>query len=544
MTTKRRSVVGAVVTLSFAPMFGCSGIDGLLCSGDSCELSETDRAQILSLADLPAQAPPDPSNKYVGDPAAAAFGKQLFYDTRFSGPSTVMDSLNRPMPYGRVAKGQNTGVGCISCHDPNHASVDPSSYPGNVSIGAGWGFSNALPIYNSVLYKIQTWNGRLDSLWAQALADNENALTTNGNRLHTAWLISDLYHDQYQAVFASYPLPFDGLSATWQPLLETDGALAGQCKLVTGACPANCRVAVSMAGPSGPGPSGCWPRFPLQGKPGKVAGCQAGAPTEPFGDAFDCMAADDSPAVTRVLVNYAKAIAAYESTLVTGRAPFDRWVTDLRNGAEKESTAISEPAKRGARLFVGKAGCSDCHSTPLFSDSKFHNIGIAQVGTAIPTEADCPAGGVCDCASVSSTHAAGPKNCLPWGARDGIDKLQHNGFRRDSAWSDDVNDGSRLGYVNMDLGAAPKGGYRTPSLRNVALTPPYMHNGSIATLWEVIDHYNNGGGSRYGDEIGALASQIKPLYLSVDEEGDLMEFLSALSCDPPPLAAITAPILP
>jgi cytochrome c peroxidase len=517
---------------------GCSATSDFFCTGGDCTWSPTERTRIEALADMPAAAPVDTSNRYAADPAAAALGKMFYFDTRFSGPSTTLDALNRKMPFGRAPVGQNAGVACVTCHDAGHASVDPASAPGNVSVGAGWTYNNALPTFDSAFYELHLWNGRGDSLWAQAVADNENGLTTNGNRLQTAWVIADLYAAVYAGVFADYPLPMDGTSQAVHALVGADG----QCAPNGGACPAGCRTATSAT----TGATGCWPRFPLQGKPGKVAGCQPGDATEPFGDAWDCMAAADQAAITRVLVNFGKAIAAYEATLVLGASPFDRWVADLRAGKGDSSTAISGPAKIGAHLFVGKAGCSDCHGTPFLSDGAFHNVGVGQTGAAVPTEADCPAGSVCDCAAASSTHTNGPKNCLPWGARDGAQKLKANGFRRDSMWSDqpasDPQGAASAALVAADLSTIPIGAYRTPSLRNVALTAPYMHDGSIATLADVVWHYDQGVPAP--NTPGASAAPFQPLYLSADEQEALVEFLESLTCDPPPADVVAPPMLP
>jgi len=536
MKDKRAYVaIGVGLVNAWLLAAGCARVDELLCTDSSCDFSETERSQLLGLSNLPSTSPADPSNKYVGNAGAISLGNALYHDTRFAGPSTLLDALNRPMPFGHTPKGQSAAVSCASCHDPSHGSADPAGT--NVSVGAGWTYTNSLPTFNAGFYGIQTWNGRIDSLWAQAVADNENPLTTNGNRLHTAWLVSDLYAAPYAAVFTDYPLTLDGPSSKWAPLVSADAPTAGQCLLVGGACPAGCRTAMSTTGESS-----CWPRFPLQGKPGKVMGCQAGSSTEPFGDAFDCMAAEDQALVTRVLVNFGKAIAAYEATLVTGASDFDRWAADLASGNGRSSTAMSDAAKRGARLFVGKAACNDCHNTPLLSDSKFHDVDAPQMGAAVPKESDCPAGGVCDCAPTSATHA-GPKNCIPWGARDGIDKLQQNKFRRDSMWSDDPADTSRMGFVAMTLGESLEGNYRTPSLRNVALTGPYMHDGSFATLSDVISHYDQGG-SHSDYEVGTAAAQLQPLFLTAGEKSDLEEFLLALTCDLPPAEALMPATLP
>jgi cytochrome c peroxidase len=527
----RSAVAGVALALATFGAAGC-GSGGFFCgSGGSCGWSDTDVTRVAALANLGAP-PDDASNKYASNPDAAGLGKMFYFDTRFSGPSTLLDGLGRTMPFGRAPAGQAAGVGCVSCHDAGHAGADPSSDPGDVSVGAGWTYTNSLSTFNSAFFPLHLWNGRADSLWAQAASDNENGLTTNGNRLHTAWLIADHYAQAYANVFTDPADPTTALPMTNMTSADVQAEVdsTGQCILVGGACPAACRpVTSTVAG----GASACFPRFPLQGKPGKMAGCQPGLPGEPFGDAFDCMDPADQDAVTRVLVNFAKAIAAYEQTLVTGAAPFDAWAADLEAGHGDSSTAIPEAAKAGALLFVGKAGCSDCHSTPLFSDGKFHNIGVGQTGPGVPTLGDCPAGGVCDCTAA--------KNCLPSGAPDGLQKLQANAFRRDSKWSD-LGDMTPPAYLTPDPDARPVGGYRTPSLRNVSLTGPYMHDGSMTTLADVVWHYNQGIPDQSNP--GAPALSFRPLYLSGDEQAALVAFLESLVSQPPPDTALAAPTLP
>lgn len=532
----RKSFPIVAVAFAIAPL-GCGqGLDQPFCSQAGCEFSEWEWREIASLAELPEVAPEDPSNKYVGSRAAERLGHKFFYDTRYSGPSTQVDVLQRPASYARAPKGQATNLSCATCHDPGRAGIDTTSIPGNVAIGAGWADTNATPTFNAAFYRITYWNGRADSVWAQAVASNEGN-NSNGNRLKTAWVIQDLYRAEYASVFVDHPLPLVGTSADLQGIVEASGPRAGQCKLVDDACPGSCRRV------SDGGVTSCWPRFPLQGKPGRKPGCQAGDTSEPFGDAFDCMATEDQDAVTRVLVNWAKAIAAYEFRLVSRDSVFDRYVREVNAGME--SSQLSPAARRGARLFVGKAACSDCHRTPLMSDSQFHNIGVPQVGPGVPTEADCPDEGVCDCVPNPSPDSADPmtgvRNCLPWGARDGLMKLRSNGFRRDSRWSDSKTDSSRKMYMDMSLDSVPKGSWRTPSLRDVALTAPYMHNGALATLEDVVRHYNVGGSPAAP---GDRSARLKPLFLTPQEQQDLVEFLKSLTGAPLPAELVTAPELP
>lgn len=520
---------------------GFTGCDqgGFLCGGGDgmCGWTAEDIARVEALSGMPAP-PADTSNAHANDPAAADLGKQFYYDTRFSGPSNWQDGLGRVMPFGRTAIGSNAGVACVSCHDPGHGGADPSSAPGDVSVGAGWTFANGLTTYNAQYYDWHLWNGRLDSLWAQAVADNENGLTTNGNRLKTAWLLNDLYLASYESVFMeNLPMHPEGAAPVTSASVQAVVDGTGQCVLVGGSCPSSCRSVTSTTGAAG-----CWPRFPLQGKPGKKMGCQSGDSSEPFGDAYDCMDPADQMAITRVLVNFGKAIAAYEEELTLPPTPFDAWVADLTAGHGSSSAAISGAAKAGALLFVGKAGCSDCHNTPLFSDNKFHNVGVGQMGMGVPTVADCPQGGVCDCAPVSTDHPNGPKNCLPFGASDGLQKLMANGFRRDSMWSDDPGNPAWADEATLDPSTRPVGAYRTPSLRNVTLTPPYMHDGSLATLADVVWHYSQGIVDQ--STPGAAAASFKPLYLDADEQAQLVAFLEALESPSPPAGTSTPPTLP
>ncbi len=510
--------------LLLAPL-ACGSTADSLCDVPGCEFSQEEWTLIASLANLP-DPPADPSNAYVGNEAAATLGQKFYFDAAFSGAPTHVDTLRRPTQYVRQSAdsvagkhfGQSINVSCATCHNPARAGSDFTSLPNHVSIGAGWYDVNSQQTVNAAYYDLIYWNGRNDSLWSQIIAVNESFVSMNSNRVKNAWRISDTYRAEYEALFGPMPLPPEK-SSEYFNALQTNG----QCKLVEGACPPSCTEEPLVSGGTG-----CFPRFPLQGKPGTKAGCQRGDTTEPFGDAFDCMAADDRTAINRVYVNFAKAIAAYEYKLISRNSAFDKWVN-----AGPRSEEIPVAARRGARLFVGKAGCIDCHNTPFLSDNGFHNIGVPQVGPAVPTVEDCPPGhAVCDC-------TAG-RNCLPWGGWDGIKKLQANGFRRDSQWSDaQGSDTSRERWYTRELTEDLKGTWRTPSLRDVALTAPYMHNGLYRSLQEVIWHYNQGGTS--GGFPGAKSVRLKPLFLTDEEQSDLVAFLQTLTGEPLPVELTVAP---
>lgn len=154
--------------------------------------------------------------------------------------------------------------------------------------------------------------------------------------------------------------------------------------------------------------------------------------------------------------NLAKAIAAFERTILSGNAPFDQF----KAGDKK---ALSESAQRGMKLFFGKARCSACHTGPNFTDNGFHNVGI--------------------------------------------------GIGKDGKPED-------KGRVAVSGLPGDTGSFKTPTLREIARTAPYMHDGSLKTLEDVVEHYNKGGVKN-----PFLDEEIFPLKLSDQDKKDLVTFL-------------------
>lgn len=182
----------------------------------------------------------------------------------------------------------------------------------------------------------------------------------------------------------------------------------------------------------------------------------------------------------------ARAIASFERTLISFSSPFDRFIAG-------DKTAMSASAQRGWVLFNEKARCNNCHgyvaSLPNFSDNKFHNIGVAM-------------------------HAA---NFAELARKAG----QSPGSLTDLAHSAGY---SELGRFLVTRQEKDIGAFKTPGLRNIALTFPYMHDGSQHTLEEVIDFYDKGGETN-----PYLDGGIRPLNLTPEEKADLIEFLKALT---------------
>ena len=218
------------------------------------------------------------------------------------------------------------------------------------------------------------------------------------------------------------------------------------------------------------------------------------AGTAPWGTTkadYDALGADDKAIVNRVLANYGKALAAYVRLLVSRDAPFDKYL-----GGKLD--AIGADAKRGLKLFIGKAGCVTCHSGPNFADDKFHAIGVQQTGPKVPT-ADL-------------------------GRFTDITPMLASGFSVDSPFSDDKTTGKLTGLAAVD---SMKGQFRTKSLRGVAESAPYMHSGQLATLDAVIDFYARGGDT---PPDGVTKDPLmKSFTLEGTDKADLVAFLKTLT---------------
>lgn len=204
-----------------------------------------------------------------------------------------------------------------------------------------------------------------------------------------------------------------------------------------------------------------------------------------------------------------RAIAAFERTLVQRDTPFDKYMLG-------DKTALSEQQVRGKALFEGKANCIECHNGALFTDQKFYNLGVPRAERWL---------------------------------RDGLTQITFRfeqyakGVTQKMYRS--IKDDAGLYYRTKQ--EADKGKFRTPSLRYTLYTAPYTHNGSFFDLREVIEFYNDGGGT---NEFAKNKTKlIKPLNLEDEEMDDLEAFLESLSGDQikmstpklPPYAALPNP---
>lgn len=199
-----------------------------------------------------------------------------------------------------------------------------------------------------------------------------------------------------------------------------------------------------------------------------------------------------------VLVAVGKALAAFQETLTSGRTPFDEFRDALERGDHAAAARYPLAAQRGLRIFVGKGACNACHFGPGFTNGEFHDVGV------------------------------------PFFIRGGIDPGRHGGIRRlkESPFNllgrhnDDRSGAAAIRTQHVALEHRNFGEFKVPSLRNVALTAPYMHDGSLAALADVVRHYSELNLDRLHADGESL---LRPLRLSAGESADLVAFLESLS---------------
>jgi len=195
-----------------------------------------------------------------------------------------------------------------------------------------------------------------------------------------------------------------------------------------------------------------------------------------------------------VLVDVGKALAAYQETLVSERTPFDAFRDAF---ARRDSAAAARypiPAQRGLKVFLGRGGCGGCHAGANFSDGVFHRTG----SSSARSESDA-------------------------GRQAGIRKLQASGYNLLGPYNDDPSRSGAARSRAVSAESGTSGAFRTASLRNAALTAPYMHDGGLATLCEVVQRHPARGADDAGRGVPSAAAG-----LSAAERRDLLAFLLTL----------------
>jgi cytochrome c peroxidase len=369
--------------------------------------AQLEELRSMSLAELEA-LPRDPTNRVADDPRAEDLGRRLFFDTRLSSN-------------GRVA--------CSTCHQPDRAFQDGIA----LANGVGTTARRTMPIAGMSRSPFLFWDGRKDSLWAQALGPLESAVEHGGTRAQYAHLVAEAYAGDYEQIF---------------------GALPDLSQVPRSAGPVVDRAAAS---------------------------------------AWSALSSAQRDDVTRVFVNIGKAIAAYERRIAFGPSRFDNYVKAVTSG-QPDPGILTDDEIAGLRLFIGKANCTQCHSGPLLTSNEFHNTGV-------PPR---------------------PELAADHGRLAGATAVLSDEFNCRSQWSDARDRCSELEFIVTGDHALDRA-YKVPSLRNVAERAPYMDAGQLATLADVLDHYNRAPAAATGH------NELRPLRLKPVEVRQLEAFLRTLS---------------
>ncbi len=211
---------------------------------------------------------------------------------------------------------------------------------------------------------------------------------------------------------------------------------------------------------------------------------------------FNLKLQDQNP--EQILVLIGKLLAAYQETLITLPSSFDRFRVAVLAGDDAGLKVYPKAAVRGFKLFAGKGQCTLCHLGPLLTSGEFGDIGITQF-TGV--------------------------GAVDKGRYEGIQSLLESPFNLLGAYNDDPEGTSGIRTQHVKLQHRNFGEFRIPSLRNVSKTAPYMHNGSVATLADVVDFYSELDEERLhtdGEKI------LRPLNLDAAEKADLVAFLKTL----------------
>lgn len=214
-----------------------------------------------------------------------------------------------------------------------------------------------------------------------------------------------------------------------------------------------------------------------------------------FEAVFGDLAAQDPETV---LVNSGKALAAYQETLVTAPTPFDAFRDALERGDLDSASKYPHAAQRGLQLFLGRGNCALCHSGPLFTNNEFHDAGVPYF--------------------LSDTT-------VDPGRFEGLQNLLSNPYTLAGDWNDDPDRRGAWAVQSVRQSHADFGTFRTPSLRGLVETTPYMHDGSIANLEGVVRHYSDIDMERMHADGEAI---LRPFELSEQDVNDLVTFLETL----------------
>lgn len=397
----------------------------------------------------------------------------------------VAEAITVAGPSGNV--GDIRKVSCANCHGTDYAT-DARPFP--VSHGRSWINTNTGPLTNLAWYDWTTSSGRFDSM----VEHGTTVWGTSATPVAQARFLYLKYKDEYNAVFPNTPL--------------------------------DPRLGIDPADPTSV--------YPATGGPKASA-------TAPDG-AYEKMPQDAQDNIAQIRANLGRAFDAYPRQLMTPESPFQKYVRD------RDFSQLSDKAKRGLALFIGKAACNECHTGPILADNKFHNVGAPALLVQPVTNAAVPpnrgrAGSITTIVANLNALRANPNAVIFNGAGKFSDDPDLGMKRLLEVEKEDqdhcvTRDPNTMACTKYD--DATEGAFRTLSLLNCAQTGPYFHSGTVNSLEDVVRQYN-AGGAPAGMYVGVVDPKIRPLLLTESEISELVEFLGTLTGPSPAAQAAADP---
>ncbi|MFW7377321.1 MAG: cytochrome-c peroxidase [Oligoflexus sp.] len=400
----------------------------------------------------------------------AQFGRQLFHDARLS---------------------KNGQVSCASCHQPDRLFTDGRILPQGLALGQ----RHTPSIVNTFAKNWFFWDGRADSLAAQALQPLENP---SEHGLHRYAIIHAIWQNHRQ----TYRQLFGSISEPLRLLLEAHTGLAR----ISHASPVS---EAELEKQKGKGPAFGSKALAAQ----RLLNIARNDPRfqqlelefVDWQKQYENLTPPIQKEIDLMFARVGQSIAAFEKTIVSQAAPFDRFLDRWQGQGRAEehlNTEFDEKAWQGLQLFFGKAQCFLCHHGPYFTDHQFHHVGF-------------------------------PQTIADQGRWQGLKRLRQDQFACESPlMADDpsIRSGEACEEKTYLVDEAKDliGAFKTPSLRHVAQTAPYGHAGQFANLEEVLQHYNE---PRNRSQVGKVEESLQHLHLNAKEISALEAFLRSLSSE-------------
>jgi cytochrome c peroxidase len=403
------------------------------------------------------------------------FGRQLFFDPGISASNTIS---------------------CATCHNPAYSFTDRKK----TSAGIGLTSMNAPTLINMKQSVWFFWNGRADSLEAQALGPIENPLEHGFSRSSLVHRILTVYKLEYESIYGripksiiDYESKLKGLPAPRSSNPKISDELAAYALATLGSSKFQKDI-LSLA-----------QRHNVQ--PIEELKIMASGSMEPANE-FDQLPDHVKRDINQVAFNAAHSIAEFERTIRTNDSPFDRYIDrTVIQGSLLSSLNDEFGASElsGLRLFTGRARCTLCHQGPYFTDQQFHNIGLPAL-TSDTIEIGRSQGLL-----MARDHEF---NCLSTYSKNLNSDRQHQ-----------VESCRELQFLQTE-NSELMGAFKTPTLRNLKFTAPYGHDGRFLEINDILLHYSNLNSI---PAVGHREESLVPLHLSAQERHELELFLLSLS---------------